>query len=126
MSIILSDYEESIPTTSLIESVRSFGYDLNTAIADIVDNSITANASTIKVHLEWNNGEPFVTITDDGDGMSDLELSRNIVLGSKNPNEKREITDLGRFGLGMKTASLSMARQLNVFSLKEHCNISFR
>ncbi len=126
MSIILSDYEESVPTTSLIESVRSFGYDLNTAIADIVDNSITANATKIDVHLEWNNGEPFVSITDDGDGMSDLELSRNIVLGSKNPKEERKVTDLGRFGLGMKTASLSMARQLNVFSLTEHGKINFR
>ena len=47
--LTLSDYEESIPTTSLIESVRSFGYDLNTAIADIVDNSITANATEISV-----------------------------------------------------------------------------
>ena len=126
MSIILSDYEESVPTTSLIESVRSFGYDLNTAIADIVDNSITANATKINVHLEWNNGEPFVSILDNGNGMNDIELSRNIVLGSKNPNEEREITDLGRFGLGMKTASLSMARQLNVFSLKEYGKISFR
>jgi len=126
LSIDLSDYEESIPTTSLIESVRSFGYDLNTAIADIVDNSITANATEIRVHLEWNNGEPFVSITDDGEGMNDVELSRNIVLGSKNPNEEREFSDLGRFGLGMKTASLSMARQLNVFSLKKHGSISFR
>jgi hypothetical protein len=122
----MSDYEVSVPTTSLIESVRSFGYDLNTAIADIVDNSITANATRINVHLEWNNGEPFVAITDDGDGMSDLELSRNIVLGSKNPHEEREVTDLGRFGLGMKTASLSMARQLNVFSLTKHGKINFR
>jgi len=120
------DYEESIPTTSLIESVRSFGYDLNTAVADIVDNSITANATEIKVHLEWNNGEPFVSVTDDGEGMSDAELAHNIVLGSKNPNEERKLSDLGRFGLGMKTASLSMARQLNVFSLKKHGKISFR
>lgn len=126
MTLTLSDYEESIPTTSLIESVRSFGYDLNTAIADIVDNSITANATEISVHLEWNDGEPFVAITDNGVGMSETELSHNIVLGSKNPNEERDLSDLGRFGLGMKTASLSMARQLNVFSQKEKEILSFR
>jgi hypothetical protein len=126
LTLNISDYEESIPTTSLIESVRSFGYDLNTAIADIVDNSITANATEISVHLEWNDGNPFVSITDNGNGMTEKELSQNIVLGSKNPNEVREETDLGRFGLGMKTASLSMARQLNVFSKKKNGSISFR
>ena len=78
MTVTLSDYEESIPTTSLIKSVRSFGYDLNTAVADIVDNSITANATEISIHLEWNDGEPFVAITDNGVGMSETELSHNI------------------------------------------------
>jgi hypothetical protein len=126
VAVNLSDYEEAVPTTYLIESVRSLGYDLNTAIADILDNSITAKATKIKVHLEWNDGDPFVSITDNGEGMSDDELSRNIVLGSKNPNEERGLSDLGRFGLGMKTASLSMARQLNVFSLKEPGIMNFR
>ena len=126
MALDLSEYEEAVPTTSLIESVRSFGYDLNTAIADIVDNSITAKASEISIHLEWNNGEPFVSITDNGVGMSEAELSHNIVLGSKNPNDERDLSDLGRFGLGMKTASLSMARQLNVFSQREKGSLSFR
>lgn len=124
--INLADFEESIPTTSLIESVRSFGYDLNTAVADIIDNSITANSKEIKVWLEWSDGDPFISITDNGEGMSDEELSRNIVLGSKNPNEERELSDLGRFGLGMKTASLSMARQLNVFSLRKNEKMCFR
>ena len=126
MALDFSEYEEAVPTTSLIESVRSFGYDLNTAIADIVDNSITAKASTISVHLEWNDGDPFVAVTDNGVGMSETELSHNIVLGSKNPNEERDVHDLGRFGLGMKTASLSMARQLNVFSQTEKGGLCFR
>mgnify|MGYP002527211926 CR=1 FL=1 len=59
------DYEEAIPTSSLIESIRSFGYNLNTAVADIVDNSITANAKSITIHLEWNAGDPFVAILDE-------------------------------------------------------------
>ena len=120
------EYQRSVPTTSVIESVRSFGYDLNTAIADLIDNSITAHASEIKVHLEWNKGEPVVFISDNGSGMSEEELSANIVLGSKHPSIARDDDDLGRFGLGMKTASLSMARQLNVFSKKMDENICFR
>ena len=60
MSIFINedDFEEINPAVSLIESVRSIGYDLNTAIADLIDNSVTANATNILIHLEWNNKDP--------------------------------------------------------------------
>lgn len=122
----LRDYEEAAPSTSLVESVRNFGYDLNTAVSDIIDNSITANADNISIRLEWNAGDPFVSILDNGDGMTEGQLSQNIVLGSQDPTEKREEGDLGRFGLGLKTASFSMCRQLNVFSKTEETDIAFR
>jgi hypothetical protein len=119
-------YDEMPPATSMIESVRSCGYDLNTAIADIIDNSISANARNINVELQWNKGDPYVCILDNGTGMTDGELAKNIMLGSTPPSEKRNKNDLGRFGLGMKTASFSMARELNVFTKTNSSKLSFR
>lgn len=120
------DFEEAAPSTSLIESVRNFGYDLNTAISDLIDNSITAGADDISVRLEWSSGDPFVSVLDNGCGMTDAQLSQNIVLGSQDPSKKREKNDLGRFGLGLKTASFAMCRQLNVFSKTEETDLTFR
>ena len=122
----MQDYEESPPNTSMAESIRNFGYDLNTAVCDIIDNSITANSEKILVWLEWNSGDPYVCILDDGHGMTDIDLSKNIVMGSRDPNEEREAGDLGRFGLGLKTASRSIFRSLKVFSKKEGEEISYR
>lgn len=120
------DWEEAPPNTDMVESVRNFGYDLNTAISDLIDNSITAGADKISIRLEWASGTPFVSVLDNGDGMTDDELSKNIILGSHNPNQKRKKNDLGRFGLGLKTASFSMCRQLNVFSKTNTTDIAFR
>ena len=122
----ITAYEEMPPATSMIESVRSCGYDLNTAVADIIDNSITAEANNIYVELQWNKGDPYVSILDDGVGMTEAELAKNIMLGSTSPSEKRNKNDLGRFGLGLKTASFSMARELNVFSQTDHTELCFR
>ena len=119
-------FDEIPPSTTLVESIRNFGYDLNTAISDLIDNSISAGATVIQIRLEWNNGDPFVAITDDGHGMTDDQLSKNIIIGSKNPAEERDQSDLGRFGLGLKTASFSMCRQLNVFSKTQNSELAFR
>lgn len=104
--------------SALIEALRSIGYTIETALADIIDNSITANAGRISVRYLWNNGKPWIAVCDDGDGMADQELLEAMRLGSRNPNELRAAGDLGRFGLGMKTASISQCRQLLVVSLK--------
>jgi len=124
--IDLNQYEEVAPSTSLVESVRNFGYDFNTAISDLIDNSITAGSSSISIMLLFENGEPTILVHDDGCGMSEAQLSENIVLGSKDPTEEREQGDLGRFGLGLKTASFSMCRQLNVFSKSEGHQVAYR
>jgi len=121
-----TEFEEHAPSTSLAESVRNFGYDLNTAISDLIDNAITAEATLISVRLEWNNEKPFVSILDNGVGMTDKQLSKNIVIGSNDPNEPRQMNDLGRFGLGLKTASFSMCRQLNVLSKTTGTDVCFR
>lgn len=101
---------------SLIESLRDIGYSLETAIADIIDNSITANSKNIHVRFSWNNAKPWLAIIDDGHGMDYDELISAMRFVSQNPLQQRDSKDLGRFGLGMKTASISQCRSLTVFS----------
>lgn len=99
---------------SLIESLRAFGYSLPTAIADLIDNSLTAGATSIDVDLHWNGAESSIAIIDNGQGMAKDRLIEALRPGSINPLEAREPRDLGRFGLGLKTASFSQCRRLTV------------
>ena len=101
----------------MIESMRAHGYTLSTALADIIDNSIAAKCRNLWMRFEWNDGDPWITITDDGEGMHEAELVNAMRLGSTSPLEVRDPGDLGRFGLGLKTASFSQARRLTVTSL---------
>ena len=100
---------------TLIESTRSIGYSLESAIADIVDNSIAANADKVDISF-FPKDEAYISILDNGAGMNEEELDRAMQYGSRNPLEAREEKDLGRFGLGLKTASLSQCRRLSVVS----------
>ncbi|QWE11176.1 ATP-binding protein [Polynucleobacter sp. es-EL-1] len=107
----------SPPASSLIESIRSIGYSFDAAVADIIDNSISAGASKVAVNLNYLNDKSVsVTIVDDGRGMSPPELRLAMSLGGRGPGEKRGADDLGRFGLGLKTASFSQAKRLTVIS----------
>lgn len=103
---------------SLMLSLRDIGYSLDTAIADLIDNSITAGARNIWIRYSWNAGKPWLGLIDDGAGMSSDELCAAMRFGSTNPLDLRDATDLGRFGLGLKTASLSQCRHLIVLSKK--------
>lgn len=103
---------------ALVESLRAFGYSPEAAIADLIDNSISAGAHTIDVHFHWNGSDSSVTISDDGNGMDEESLLNAMRAGSRNPLEVREESDLGRFGLGLKTASFSQARELTVLTRK--------
>jgi len=102
----------------LIESMRDIGYSLETALADVIDNSITAGAKTIRMVADTNIAEPYFAVIDDGSGMDADELLNAMRFGSRSPLDKRDAEDLGRFGLGMKTASLSQCRRLTVLSRK--------
>ncbi len=102
--------------SAMTESLRGLGYNTPTALADIIDNSISAGASSIDIRFEWNDGSPYIYILDDGRGMSDGELENAMQLGAKNPLAERNVHDLGRFGLGLKTASFSQGRRLTVAS----------
>lgn len=104
--------------SALIEGLRDIGYSLETAIADIIDNSITAGAKSIRLMTETFSDEPFIAVLDDGRGMTEDELIAAMRPGSRNPLDSRDDPDLGRFGLGMKSASFSQCRRLTVVSRK--------
>lgn len=102
--------------SSLSESMRDLGYSLATAIADIIDNSITAGSTEVEVFCNLTSDSPTLVILDNGSGMSEDDLLKAMKHGSANPKQVREPNDLGRFGLGLKTASFSQCRNLAVVS----------
>jgi hypothetical protein len=99
---------------ALIEGLRDIGYSLETAIADIIDNSITAGARQVQIITNTFSDEPHIAIVDDGAGMSEEDLIAAMRPGSRNPLATRDDPDLGRFGLGLKSASFSQCRRLTV------------
>lgn len=104
---------------SMIETFRAIGYSLEAAIADIIDNSISAGANNTYVNSLWKGGDSTITIFDDGCGMNSEELIEAMRPGAKHPLDDRNDTDLGRFGLGLKTSSFSQCRMLTVLSKKK-------
>ncbi|MCY4160883.1 MAG: ATP-binding protein [Flavobacteriaceae bacterium] len=117
-------YNDTPPNAAtMINSFRSFGYDLKTAIADIIDNSISALAKNIWIDYQWKGGHSWVTITDDGYGMDGETLIEAMRPGSKNPIDERDEKDLGRFGLGLKTSSFSQCKCLTVITKKIGYNL---
>lgn len=103
--------------SSLMATARSFGnYDLAAALADLVDNSIRARAKHIAISFEPTDNDVVVRIRDDGLGMDKEGLIRAMRPASANPEDPRDASDLGRFGWGLKSASLSQARVLTVIS----------
>jgi hypothetical protein len=104
---------------STINSYRSFGYNLSTAISDIIDNSISANANEIRLEYKWIGKDSFISIFDDGIGMNVNELVLAMTPGSKDPEDERSEKDLGRFGMGLKTASFSQCKRLTCITKRE-------
>jgi len=103
----------------LIKSIAEQGYSLETALADLMDNSISANADKIEVLINMES-EPFrLFIADNGNGMTEQVLSYSMQFPSSSPESSRLTQDLGRFGLGMKTASFSQTRKFTVISRKK-------
>lgn len=101
---------------ALVESLRSIGYTVETALADIIDNSISAGATNISVRFRWSEGKPWLAVLDDGSGMTSGKLREAMRFGTQSPLLERAKHDLGRFGLGLKTASISQCRRLTVCS----------
>lgn len=100
---------------AMVEALRGLGYSPATALADIIDNSIAAGATEVQLAFSsWAGAETYVQVLDNGRGMSEAQLDQAMRLGTRSPLEERDVTDLGRFGLGLKTASFSQARRLTV------------
>ncbi len=107
------------PGPALFESMRSVGYTVEAAVADIMDNSVAAGATTIEILISPSG--PFqVAVLDNGNGMSRDEAIVAMTLAPMSPSRERNPDDLGRFGLGLKTASLSQCRTLTIVSKKHH------
>lgn len=102
----------------MIEAMRDIGYSFDAAVADIIDNSIAAGSTCIDLRYGWNADLPWIAIMDDGHGMTREELLEAMRPGSKDPRLARDVHDLGRFGLGLKTASFSQCRELTVLTQK--------
>ena len=107
------------PAASLMKSVRGVGYNARTAIADLIDNSISAGASCIWIRFDWTGADSVISVRDDGHGMDSTELDQAMTFGSRSHENEREQNDLGRFGLGLKTASLSQAARFAVVTRRE-------
>ncbi len=104
----------------LIKSIAEQGYSLGTALADLIDNSISAEANNIEILVDTQQ-EPFILyLADNGNGMDVEALRSSMQFPSTSPDAKRGNNDLGRFGLGMKTASFSQTRKFTVLSRKKN------
>ena len=115
----MADIRENRPTADvLMFSMRAMGYTFEAAIADVIDNSISADASVVELGFPTNPTERYVTISDNGTGMTTDELFDAMKYGSQLKGQNRSENDLGRFGLGLKSASLSQCRKLTVISKK--------
>jgi Histidine kinase-, DNA gyrase B-, and HSP90-like ATPase len=95
----------------LTESLRDIGYDFPAAVADVVDNSVMAGARRVDVLIEFDGADSSVTVTDDGRGMTANGLVEALRYGTRRTYARG---DLGRYGLGLKTASLSQCRSVTV------------
>jgi hypothetical protein len=104
--------------SAMVEALRGLGYSTATALADIIDNSISAGADCIDLGFNWAGPRSTITVSDNGRGMGREALLAAMRLGERSPLEQRDQHDLGRFGLGLKTASFSQCRRLTVASAR--------
>lgn len=111
---------------AMIEALRGLGYSTATALADVIDNSIAAKAQSVDLLFDWAGPASRIRIVDNGKGMTAAELDRAMRLGEKSPLDDRDVDDLGRFGLGLKTASFSQARRLTVATRRDGETSSLR
>ena len=119
--------EEAKPNPiATINSFRAFGYDLPKSIADIIDNSISAWAKNVWIDYKWEGKKSWIKIKDDGIGMDKSTLINAMTPGSIDPENERSVNDLGRFGMGLKTASFSQCKSVSVITKTDHTDIIYR
>lgn len=105
---------EVIPSARrMIQSLRDVGYDFKHAVADLIDNSIAAGATSIDIDMRFDGEDSFVRIADNGEGMNGTTITEAMRFGTE---REYEADELGKFGLGLKTASLSQCTRVTVAS----------
>ena len=109
--------ENSPNPAKLIHSLRFLGYDNNSALADICDNSWDAQAGRVSVVIDGKKDEIKIAIADDGYGMDMATLDQALRLGSL--VERNTVSDLGKYGMGLVTASLSICRRTEVITRRK-------
>jgi hypothetical protein len=108
--------QEVVPEPAgLVASLAAFGYTVEASVADLVDNSVSAGATQVDVDLTWAGADSWVAVSDNGNGMSESELVTAMTVAARWGAE-RDKADLGRFGMGLKSASFAHARLLTVAS----------
>lgn len=108
--------EKEFPVKTLLTGLRAIGYSFSTAVADIIDNSVSAKATIVNTYFDPIADEPFFCIVDNGCGMNFAELNNAMLPGSDRTDKEDSELELGRFGLGLKSASLSQCREFIVAS----------
>jgi len=122
----MSELELPPSAKASVESLRAFDYGLPSALADLIDNSITAEAKNMDIKVRWSGATSSLAVSDDGLGMTEDELVNAMRFGSKSPKEKRAEKDLGRFGLGLKTASIWACRRVTVITKAKGAGVAVR
>ncbi|WP_025677442.1 ATP-binding protein [Paenibacillus massiliensis] len=112
MSIVISQPS----ATPVIHALRSLGYNAGTAIADLIDNSLDAKATKIILQFKYFGNDGAIIIADNGYGMNEDTLQAAMNIGSKDPRANRQPNELGRFGMGLKTASFSLGKRLSILT----------
>jgi SH3-like domain-containing protein len=111
----MMDFDVAAPDPAgMVASLSSLGYSLPSAIADLVDNSVSAEARNIDVDFTWDGQSSWIAVSDDGRGMTEAELLTAMTVAARGPSAARSSIDLGRFGVGLKSASFSQCRKLTV------------
>lgn len=110
--------ERQFPATALLTGLRAIGYNFSTAVADIIDNSLAVNSTEIRIFSDALAKTPYFCVLDNGWGMNTAELDNAMLFGSDREGKEDCIQELGRFGLGLKSASLSQCREFIVASKK--------
>lgn len=113
-----------LPGVELLESMRSVGYSFDAAVADIIDNSITANSTSVRIQADITNGK-YVYILDNGCGMDENAALEALRLAGTATKARNDSADLGRFGLGLKTSSLSQASRLTLITKRDGKTVAF-
>jgi hypothetical protein len=117
--LVVTENDVTPSAKRLTTSLRDIGYDFSTALADLIDNSISADATEVEIVIEHSGERSWLLIADDGKGMCRREVTEALRFGSR---RDYAADDLGRFGLGLKTAALSQAKRVTVMSRRALVN----